>query len=221
MMANDIHRVWRGHRAAQESYDRLSRWYDLLEGGWEDSGRKAGLKLLALQAGEPVLEIGPGTGKSAVELAAVSGSYTGLDLSVKMLYVARQRLAQAGQQKAAVLVEGDGTRLPFKDRSYTAIFMSFVLELFDTPEIPLVLAECRRMLRPQGRLCLATMDKTCGLRWANGLYERLHDWMPNVLDCRPIIVRRALEEAGFTIDAVQSYSLWGLGVAVVLARPGD
>ena len=53
------------------------------------------------------------------------------------------------------------------------------------------------------------------------LYEWGHDRFPDLLDCRPIFVRAALEAAGFQIlDSVQKL-IFGLPVVIVLASRVD
>ncbi len=56
------------------TYDRLSRWYDLLTGASERRFRNLGLCELDVRPGERVLEIGPGTGQALVVLAQAAGS---------------------------------------------------------------------------------------------------------------------------------------------------
>ena len=48
------------------------------------------------------------------------------------------------------------------------------------------------------------------------LYEWAHKHFPNLMDCRPIYVQRALEAAGFTIKAADVQSMW-VPVEIVLA----
>jgi demethylmenaquinone methyltransferase/2-methoxy-6-polyprenyl-1,4-benzoquinol methylase len=95
--------------------------------------------------------------------------------------------------------------------------MSFVLELFDTPEMPRVLAECKRVLKPAGRIVVVGLSK----EGKNGIVLEIFEWthrhFPNLLDCRPIFVQQALESAGFHIDSSTRRMMW-VPVEVVLAH---
>ena len=214
-----ISRVSRTRSEARAAYDRLSRWYDALAGNWEQKPRLAGLQLLAVQPGETVLEIGPGTGQALSILAQAAterGRVLGLDLSPGMLAIAGARLAQAALAGQVWLSCGDAACLPFASETCDALFTSFTLELFDTPEIPLVLQECRRVLRPGARLCVISLSKAGPSRKMVELYEWSHARFPALVDCLPIFARQSLEDAGFKITAARQMSLWGLPVEIAL-----
>lgn len=215
MAAEDkISRVERSHQTAQASYDRLSRWYDALAGRSEQKLIHQGLALLALRPQERVLEIGTGTGVALEALSRQGGRAVGVDLSAGMLRRARSRL---GGRPGASLLQAEALQLPVAGGSFDALFMSFTLELFDTPEIPRLLGECRRVLKAGGRLGVVAMSKArpAGLL---RLYEWAHQRWPAWIDCRPLFARRTLEEAGFEIVATRQAATWGLPVEVVVGR---
>jgi ubiquinone/menaquinone biosynthesis C-methylase UbiE len=216
-----IHRVTRSHAEAKASYDRMSTFYDWLTGSAEQKYKELGLRKLGAQAGESVLEIGFGTGHSLVALARAvgpTGLVGGIDLSEGMLKMAEARVSQAGLSDRVRLKCHDALELPFEDNRLNAIFMSFTLELFDTPEIPTVLRECHRVLRPGGRLSVVAMAKRAKDGLAVSLYEWVHDRFQRYVDCRPICVQSMLAEAGFRIMEVTEASMFGLPVDIVLAQ---
>ena len=226
-VSNDIRRVKRTKSEAQASYDRLSRWYDLLSGSLEARPRQAGLQLLNALPGEKVLDIGPGTGHSLAFLAGAvgpRGQVQALDLSPGMLAVSRGLLQKTGGCANVSLTCGDALCLPYPRGAFDAIFSSFNLELFDTPEIPQVLEECRRVLLPGkstrqgGRICVVSLSRSGKSQAMIKLYEWSHDRFPAFIDCRPIYVQPSLEQAGFHILAVQYQGMWGLPVEIVLAQ---
>jgi ubiquinone/menaquinone biosynthesis C-methylase UbiE len=84
------------------SYNRMSKWYDLLAGESEKYMIKVGLDLLRVQEGETILEIGPGTGRGVLALAqaaGASGKVHGIDLSDGMLQVCNASLVRADLSK--------------------------------------------------------------------------------------------------------------------------
>ena len=87
---------------------------------------------------------------------------------------------------------GDAESLPYGDDSMDGIFMCFTLELFDTPDLRKVLAECMRVLRPGGRIVVVAVSKAGKEGFLIHASEWTHRHFPNLMDCWPIHVRRAL-----------------------------
>jgi demethylmenaquinone methyltransferase/2-methoxy-6-polyprenyl-1,4-benzoquinol methylase len=216
-------RVLRSKDEARDEYNRASKHYDATEGGFEDKTRSTGLSFLAVEPGERVLEIGFGTGKSLETLARAvgeTGRVSGIDLSPGMHAVATKRLQSAGLLDRVDLRTGDATTLPYEDAEFDAVFMSFTLDLIDTPEMPVLLGACWRVLKPGGRLCTVSLSRRNPNSMIVRAYEWFHDRFPKRIDCRPILAVEALGAAGFTIAKVERSSIWGVPVDIVLAIKG-
>jgi ubiquinone/menaquinone biosynthesis C-methylase UbiE len=211
-------RVFQTRDQTRAYYNKISRFYDALADRSEAPMRKAGLDLLKPCAGERILEIGSGTGHVLIALAKAVGSdgkVFALDLSDQMLQIAWKKLDEEGLLDRAQLNCGDATKLPFAGISMDAVFMSFTLELFDSPEIPKVLDECERVLKSGGRIVVVGMSKEGEHDSLTAIFEWAHRHFPNFIDCRPIYIQRALEDAGFTIHTARMKHMW-IPVEIIL-----
>src|SRR5262245_57388035 len=93
----------------------------------------------------PCLEIGVGTGRLALPLAATGIRMVGADLSAAML----AKLVQKAEGRPGVeLVRGDATRLPFRDAVFGSALAVHVLHLITAWRT--AAAELVRVVRPGG-----------------------------------------------------------------------
>ena len=217
-MNQEIERVTRSKEQARASYDRLSRFYDLLSVAGEKKCIDTGLETLGVREGERILEVGFGTGRALLalaEAAGASGEVFGIDMSEGMAGVARRKLHKKGLAGMVEVYVGDAAKLPYEDRFFDAIFTSFTLDLIDTPEIPTVLAECRRVLKDGGRICVVSISNRGRAGLPMKAYLRAHRKLPALIDCRPIDARAWLTESGFEILDEKFMSMWGLPVEVI------
>lgn len=205
----------------QRTYGRLSRIYDWTEGVFEIPSKRRALRMARVQKGEGVLEVGCGPGWALKRLAPAAGTggiVCGIDLTPGMLREAARKVPGR-----VLFARADATTLPFADGVFDVVFSSFVLELIPTPEIPTVLAEIMRVLKPEGRLAAVTLSRESP-NIATRIYEWGHKRFPRLLDCRPIHLRRSLEAAGYEVADWKRTSIVGLPVEIALGRrpgPGE
>jgi SAM-dependent methyltransferase len=100
-----------------------------------------------------ILDAGCGSGGTVLSLAEEASSAVGLDLDARFRD-SGTRLAQEHGQHNVAFVQGDGTRLPFREASFDLVFSHSVIEHVESASD--YLRECRRVLRPRGVLYLST-----------------------------------------------------------------
>ncbi len=218
-----INRFNQSRQAARRAYDRMSHFYELLAGMGETQFIHLGVELLSAGAGDAVIEIGCGTGIALSEFqgrVGERGIACGLDLSPGMLRKARSALTRHDHKGNDPLICADGAFLPVASGSFTHLFMSFTLELFDAHEIPQVLEECWRVLARGGQLGVVALSKPAQPSRIVRLYEWFHLHFPVYVDCRPIDAENLLQAVGFRIKTRKTKSMWGLPVVIILAIKG-
>jgi SAM-dependent methyltransferase len=105
------------------NFDRLARFYDLEHEDWQqDLNVYAGFARAAGGRGG-ILELGCGTGRCLLHLAAAGFDVTGLDVSPAMLALARAKVERAGLASRVRLLEGDMRAFSLEQR-YGLVFIA-------------------------------------------------------------------------------------------------
>src|SRR5262245_33821234 len=127
----------------------LATWYAKNTAKSIDDFRALAKRIAAqLSPGNAVLEIAPGPGYLAIELARL-GSYevTGVDISHSFVRIATANAARAGAQ--VTFRHGDAAGLPFAADAFDFIVCRAAFKNFSDPVG--ALREMHRVLRPGGR----------------------------------------------------------------------
>jgi ubiquinone/menaquinone biosynthesis C-methylase UbiE len=149
-----------GWDLAAAAYDRL--WQDQLA-----PARAALMTCAGLIPGERVLDVACGTGITALEAAArvsPGGDVVGIDLSDRMIGMARGRALQEGCGNVG-FERANAENLALPDGSFDAVLCALGLMYMPCPER--ALAEMRRELRPDGRIVLAVWGNRSRCGWAS------------------------------------------------------
>lgn len=146
----------RGVRRRTRGWDELAAWYDGWVGprGSEHHRRlaiPATLELLTPRAGERILDIGCGQGVLAPHIAGSGARYTGVDVSSRLLALARRHHGKHGR-----FLRADAADLRRHRQLAKAEFEAtvFLLSLQDMAPLAAVIASARSVLAPAGRLVI-------------------------------------------------------------------
>jgi ubiquinone/menaquinone biosynthesis C-methylase UbiE len=144
---------------------------------WDVTGRRT-VERLKLKPGSTVLDVGCGTGASALpaaEAVGPGGKVTGVDLAEKLLEQARAKAAQRHLQNVTFLL-GDMTNLGFPDNHFDAIISVF--SIFFVSDMEALIRELWRMVKPGGKLAITT--------WGPQIFEPVYTvWREAVRRERP------------------------------------
>ncbi|WBO65113.1 class I SAM-dependent methyltransferase [Streptomyces camelliae] len=109
-----------------------------------------------VRPGQRVLDMGCGTGRFTVPMAALGAEVSGLDISRAMLDVLQEKLDKENLQ--ASLNEGDMANLPFEDGSFDVVTSMLALMHIPVDDREKVFAEAARVLRPGGRMLIGVKN---------------------------------------------------------------
>lgn len=188
-----------------------------------DQRRRMFLDLLPL-GGADVLEIGPGFGQFTDTIARRAHSVEALEVDPEQADFIREKLRQEELTNVRVTTGGSDCSLPYADSSFDLIILNLVLEwcatrLEEPHEVAQrrLLREAWRVLRPNGRIYVATKNRFAlryllgkadehyaGMRFGSALPRRLADWFHGRRSRGRLYswrgLRQLLIEAGFDVE---------------------
>ncbi len=144
-------KVQRMFKAIANSYDLQNRFLSM----WLDTHwRNVFVRYLRLAPGDHLGDIAVGTGEISIRacLRYPGIRITGVDFSPDMLRVARRKIRERGLDDRIELKQGDMRKIPIPDSTFDVVTISFGIR--NVVERDMVLRECRRILKPGGRLLI-------------------------------------------------------------------
>ena len=145
--------------ASAVDYDRIEGLMAFGTGPWY---RRQALRRAGLAPGMRVLDVGTGTGLTAIQAVRLSGdgaNVTGVDPSIGML-------ANARLPEGMRVIEGRAEALPAADSAFDFVSMGYALR--HVADLKTVFGEFFRVLRPVGRACVLEITRPTGVhatRW--------------------------------------------------------
>jgi ubiquinone/menaquinone biosynthesis C-methylase UbiE len=204
-MASDLNHDWHEQVLEVKSppekvagiYDRVAPLYEIWAQLTESRARRRVLELASSGPADEILEVATGTGVQLVSLARGNphGHTVGVELSDGMRGRTRTRLRRARLDRVELL-SADARHLPFSDASFDLLVNSYMLDLLPREDIPRVLGEFQRVLKPGGRLVLSNMTK--GEARHHRIWDTLYaHGVVLTANCRGVLAAPVLNTLGF------------------------
>jgi ubiquinone/menaquinone biosynthesis C-methylase UbiE len=178
----------------------IARWYAHITRDRKDHVTTADTMAAQLAPGSAILEVAPGPGYMAIELAR-RGDFriTGLDISHSFV-----RIATENARRAGVTIDfrlGDVAHMPFATDTFDFVTCTAAFKNFPDPVA--ALDEIHRVLRPGGRISIFDMRKDASRETIDQEIRGMHLSGPSALLTRWIF-RVALLRAAYTREALEA-----------------
>lgn len=180
-------------------YQRIAKLYDRFT-DYEMVQHRRAVSLIDMDPRSKVLDVACGTGRG---LAALSQRLEpdvvryGVDLTPAMLSQAKRKLQKLKLAEAADLRTGNAASLPFSEGEFDVVYSGYFFDLVKLEQMPVIIREMKRVLKPGGYLVLVNMSKNVAGR---SRYEKWYTAGKLGIfsgSCRPVLMGDLVRDEGF------------------------
>ncbi|AHM57849.1 UbiE/COQ5 methyltransferase (plasmid) [Peptoclostridium acidaminophilum DSM 3953] len=133
---------------------RYDEWYKCKKGSFIDKIETTlAFKMFQMKKGMKILDVGCGTGNFSIRLAEMGCRVTGIDVSEKMLEIARIKAAEKNLD--IDFINMDAHKLEFADNEFDAVISMATFEFIDAPQK--ALDEFFRVVKVGGQVLVGTI----------------------------------------------------------------
>jgi demethylmenaquinone methyltransferase / 2-methoxy-6-polyprenyl-1,4-benzoquinol methylase len=219
--------------AIAPGYDRLNR---VLSFGLDKSWRRAAIDALAVAPEHYVLDVATGTADVAIVAGKRGACVLGIDPSVQMIAIGRDKVEAEGLSELVDLMVGDAESLPFEDQRFDRVTMAFGIR--NVHDRPRALREIRRVMKAGGKLSVLELNEPRDGVLGKAAQFHLRKIVPvlgAMLSSRsaykylnesvvafpaPEAFGRMMEDAGLNVEIIRPLT-FGACVLYVASRPED
>lgn len=203
-------------------YNRFGSKQDL-QAFYENSAIEDLITHAGFEEAHAVFEFGFGTGRLAERLLSrhlpSDASYAGIDISATMEQLARNRLGQ-WLDRVTLLVSDGLKPIAAANGSFDRFVSTYVLDQMNEEDIRCALLVAYRVLKPGGRLCLASLAEgtslsSCAVTF---FWKHLYALRPKLVGgCRPVELLDYLDPERWGVEHRSVLSSFGITSEIVVA----
>ena len=194
----------------------------------EDKPRNRALELadLSSQDCQSVLEVGPGTGRTAKQILSAHPNiqrYTAMELTPRMADLAVDKV---GRKDGVTVLPGDCLEQDWGSNQYDRIVAFYVLDIFDRAQIESFLQKSQQALSSEnGKLVLVSItnpEESASFlaKLVMGSWKAISNAVPVLLGgCRPIQLASHLSKDSWNVEYCEKMSVLGYTSEIVIASP--
>jgi len=132
-------------------------WYTDKKGNFVDKVETdLAFKMIKVEKGMNVLDIGCGTGNFSIKLAKMGCIVTGIDISDNMLNIARQKAAE--ENLDIKFLHMDLNDLKFEENEFDAVFSMAAFEFIDDEDAPKALEGMLKVVKKGKQVLIGTIS---------------------------------------------------------------